>query len=395
MPSHRSISLFFALLLLLLGGCGPSDPGAAFAERLATARAMPPATRSAVPLAAPPTSPMPSASPTITPDALFDWAERVLPQFFPAPATSYDLPPFRFRYYPATDLYLAVEGGERVLLLGAPTSWQILVVGNLADFAPLVNAPPTATVADIQPDRLSYFQVTTFRVTGTGLDAGLTAVLRGCAETAPVLTATATEVLVGCTVAAAGADAVGLELRSPSGAVLANRSFTVAKPQVTMTTTLGTIVIELEPTATPLSTNNFLRYVQAGFYDNTIFHRVVRAGIGIAQGGWLTPAPAVKAGAAAPIPLETNRGLSNRRGTIAMVRTSLPDTATSQFYFNVTDNLALDYASAASPGYAVFGQVVQGLPVLDALGALPTATRFGLADFPTAFVIVQSVTQTR
>lgn len=416
-PLSRLASCLLALGLLLLAGCGATDAGGDLGQRLAAsghpvapavpgplppaARAILPDPRSApAPAAAPaPGMPAPSASPLITADQLFDWAERTLPQFFPARAPSWDLPPYRFRYYADTQLYLAVEGGERVLLLGAPTGWQVLPVGNLADFAPLVNAPPpTPTVSDIQPDRLLYLQTTAFRVTGTALDAGLTVVARGCAEAAPVPAITATEVLVGCSVTAAGTDAVGLEVRSAAGAVLASRSFTVPRPQVTISTTLGTIVVELEPTAAPLSTNNFLRYVQAGFYDNTIFHRVVRNFV--VQGGWLTPTLGVKAGARPPIPLETNRGLSNLRGTIAMARTSAPDTATSQFFVNLIDNPALDYAGPTSPGYAVFGRVVQGLPVVDAIGAVSTGTLVGLfpfdlVGFPISNVIVQSAVQTR
>jgi len=412
-PFQRlSSSLFAQALLLLLAGCGASDSGGDLGQRLSGAgHAVPAAAPGPLPPSAPtilpnprgaPAAaemPAPSAGPVITADQLFDWAERTLPQFFPTRSSSWDLPPYRFRYYPGTQLYLAVESGDRVLLLGEPTGWQLLPVGSLADFAPVVSPqPPVPVVSDVQPDRLFYLQATSFRVTGTALDAGLTVVARGCAESAPVPTVSATEMLIACTVAAAGADAVGLEVRDAAGGVLASRAFTVPTPQVTITTSLGSLVVELEPTAAPLSTNNFLRYVQAGFYDNTIFHRVVRVptgGIGIVQGGWLTPAPAIKAGAREPIPLETNRGLSNLRGTIAMARTNQPDTATSQFYFNVTDNTGLDYASAALPGYAVFGRVVLGLPVIDALGALPTATRFGLADVPTTFVVIQSATQTR
>lgn len=402
---HRLACAVFALIVLVLAGCGTSEPGADLGQRLSAAgHAVSPPVPGPAPVAAAailpgpraiPAGPASAPAPTITADQLFDWAQINLPQFFPSAEPSYDLAPYRFRYYPGTQLYLAVESGDQVLLLGAPTGWQILPVGRLADFAPLVSPPPGPAVSNVVPDQLMYLKTTFFTVTGTGLDAGVTATTRGCSGSPPVPTVTATGLLVACPVAAAGTDAVGLDLRSASGALLSSRSFTVPKPQVTMTTTLGTMVIELEPTAAPLSSNNFLRYVQAGFYDNTIFHRVVRLGIGIAQGGWLTPVPAVKAGAFPSIALESNRGLSNLRGTIAMARTAQPDTATSQFYFNVTDNTALDYASPASPGYAVFGRVVQGLPVVDALGALPTANRFGLADFPTSFVIVQSAVQTR
>lgn len=410
MPSVCRTPWLLALCLALLAGCGGSDPAADFAARLEAARSLPAATGQGVPAPAIPAilptptpasapaagaPPAPSASTVITVDQLFDWAERTYPQFFPAGGQPGELQTYRFRYYPSTDLYLAVEGGTRVLLLGAPTSWQLVVVGNLADFAPLVNPAPVAAVATIEPDRLSYLQPTTFRITGTALDANLTVTSRRCSGLALLPGASATEMNLRCTLTAAGANAVGLEFRNAAGVLLATRGYTVPDPQVTISTTLGTLVVELNPTLAPVSTDNFLRYVQARFYDNTIFHRVI-AGF-VAQGGWLTltPALAEQAGRRDPIVLESNKGLSNLRGTIAMARTSAPDTATSQFYFNLVDNPALDYTSAASPGYAVFGRIVQGLSVMDAIGASPTANRFGLPNVPTTDVVVQSAVQTR
>jgi cyclophilin family peptidyl-prolyl cis-trans isomerase len=159
-----------------------------------------------------------------------------------------------------------------------------------------------------------------------------------------------------------------------------------------MVTNLGTLAFELNPTAAPLSTDNFLQYVSDKFYDNTLIHRIVTSGIFVAQGGWLTPAPTVQTGQRAAIALEVGKGLSNVKGTIAMARAADLNSANSQFFFNLSDNTALDTANG---GYAVFGQVVSGQAVLDALAKTPTSTQYGLNDFPNQNVVVQTVVQSK
>jgi len=119
---------------------------------------------------------------------------------------------------------------------------------------------------------------------------------------------------------------------------------------------------------------------------------LVAGGIFVAQGGWLTPTPAVQAGQKAAIALEVNKGLSNLKGSIAMARSSELNSATSQYYFNLADNVALDTSSG---GYAVFGKVVSGIEVLDAMLNVKTITAYGLADFPASSVIVLTATQTK
>ena len=143
---------------------------------------------------------------------------------------------------------------------------------------------------------------------------------------------------------------------------------------VTMETTLGTIQIELDPVHAPITTENFLTYVDEGFYDGsdgkgaTIFHRVI-AGF-MDQGGGYTASGAAKSTHGA-IVLESDNGLSNLRGTIAMARTNSPDSATSQFYINTVDNTFLDH-SGSTDGYAVFGQLTSGLDTIDAIAAVQT-----------------------
>ena len=293
------------------------------------------------------------------------------------------------------------------------SAWLAGCGGGSSSDSPMSTTPAvkTPTVTDIQADRLSYAQTTQFKVTGTALDASVTASARNCSGLVAVLatgtgaTASTTELNWRCTPIATGAAAVELQVKAGT-ATLKTQTFAVPDPQVTMATSLGSLVLELNPTSAPGTVDNFLQYVRDGFYTNTLFHRVI--GGFIAQGGWLAPAsgptgilstaaaaPSLKTGARTAIALESNKGLANLRGTVAMARTNDPNSATSQFYFNLVDNPGLNYVSDTQPGYAVFGRVVQGLSVMDAIGTASTATRFGLNDFPLNDMLVQSVTQTK
>lgn len=138
---------------------------------------------------------------------------------------------------------------------------------------------------------------------------------------------------------------------------------------VCMLTSSGEIVVELYDSYAPQTVANFYKYVAAGFYANTLIHRVDRDFV--VQGGGYRPGMVEKTPLYAPIPLESNNNLSNLRGTIAMARRSDPNSATSQFFFNVVDNTSLDYQSAANPGYAVFGRIISGLNTLDAINIVP------------------------
>jgi peptidyl-prolyl cis-trans isomerase A (cyclophilin A) len=140
--------------------------------------------------------------------------------------------------------------------------------------------------------------------------------------------------------------------------VVAWTQFFQPKEIVVFETTMGVIEVELDRQHSPVTVANFVQYVKDGFYDGTIFHRVY-AGFVIQAGGY-TPDEAEKT-TGTPIKLETNNGLSNTMGTIAMARQNAADSATSQFYINLANNVALDYQSASSPGYAVFGKVVSGM----------------------------------
>lgn len=163
-------------------------------------------------------------------------------------------------------------------------------------------------------------------------------------------------------------------------------------PQVTLDTSLGAIVIELDPEKAPLTVANMLAYVGADFYDNTLFHRVIPDFM--VQGGGFNVDLVYKTPIYGAIALESNNGLANLRGTIAMARTAVADSATSQFFINQVDNSFLNYKSAASPGYAVFGQVVSDLDVIDRIAQVETTTVGFYEDVPVTEVLITSIEQT-
>jgi len=156
---------------------------------------------------------------------------------------------------------------------------------------------------------------------------------------------------------------------------------------VKLETSMGNIVIELNEQVAPVSVKNFIGYVEAGFYDGLIFHRII-PGFMI-QGGGFTK-QMVKKETRDPIINEARNGLSNAQGTIAMARSSDPDSATAQFFINHRDNDFLNYVDDKSAGYAVFGKVTEGMDVVDAIASVETTTRNGMEDVPVEPVIIQS-----
>jgi len=156
----------------------------------------------------------------------------------------------------------------------------------------------------------------------------------------------------------------------------------MANTKVQLKTTLGEMVIELDDKAAPITVKNFLEYVSDDFYTGTIFHRVIKDFM--VQGGGLTKDLKSKPGARQPIVNEASNGLKNDRGTIAMARTSDPDSATNQFFINHKDNDFLNYQGPSPDkiGYAVFGKVVEGLDVVDAIAAVKTGRKGYYDDVP-------------
>ena len=163
-----------------------------------------------------------------------------------------------------------------------------------------------------------------------------------------------------------------------------------ANPRVLIETSKGAITVEVFPAQSPKSSENFLGYVRNGFYDGTVFHRVI-PGFMI-QGGGMTADMAEKQNGQ-PIANEADNGLKNLRGTLAMARTMEPDSATSQFFINVADNGFLNHRGKSMQGwgYAVFGRVVEGMDVVDAIVAVPRGRRGPHDDVPLEAVVMQRV----
>ena len=163
-----------------------------------------------------------------------------------------------------------------------------------------------------------------------------------------------------------------------------------ANPRVLIETSQGNITVELFPALAPRSAENFLAHVESGFYDGTIFHRVIPRFM--IQGGGMLPDMSEKP-RGKPIPNEADNGLKNLRGTLAMARTGDPHSATSQFFINVADNALLNHRgkSVEGWGYTVFGQVVDGMDVVDAIVAVPRGNRGPHGDVPLEPVVMQRV----
>jgi len=157
-----------------------------------------------------------------------------------------------------------------------------------------------------------------------------------------------------------------------------------------MTTNLGTIILEVYPDKAPKTVENFLTYVREGFYENTLFHRVIDEFM--IQGGGFEPGMHQKP-THGPIQNEANNGLRNERGSIAMARTADPHSATAQFFINVTNNDFLNYSSPDPRGwgYCVFGKVIEGMHVVDRIKGVPTSERLGFKDVPVTDIIIQSM----
>ncbi len=157
--------------------------------------------------------------------------------------------------------------------------------------------------------------------------------------------------------------------------------------KVRLDTTLGEVVIELDAQRAPKTVANFLEYVRSGHYDGTVFHRVI-PGFMIQGGGF--DAQLQQKPTRAPIALESRNGLVNARGTVAMARTNVADSATAQFFINLKDNDFLNQAQARDgQGYAVFGKVVAGMDVVDAIAAVPTTARGMHRDVPASAVTIR------
>lgn len=158
-------------------------------------------------------------------------------------------------------------------------------------------------------------------------------------------------------------------------------------PKVRILTSEGEIVLELYPKEAPITVENFLNYIEEGFYENTVFHRII-TGFMIQGGGFTSDGNQKRT--KEPIVLESNNGLKNERGTIAMARTMIPNSATSQFFINTADNDFLNYG-VRDEGYAVFGKVVEGMDIIEKIEEVETGTKYGSPDWPKKDILIDSI----
>jgi peptidyl-prolyl cis-trans isomerase A (cyclophilin A)/peptidyl-prolyl cis-trans isomerase B (cyclophilin B) len=176
-------------------------------------------------------------------------------------------------------------------------------------------------------------------------------------------------------------------IAATAGAILLSTAAWAASPQVSLKTSMGEIVLELDQEKAPKTVDNFLQYVKSGFYKGTIFHRVID-GFMIQAGGMDAQLHGRKT--RPPIKNESNNGLSNATYTVAMAREGNPDTATSQFFINVVDNPGLDFPNMNGSGYAVFGKVVKGQEVVDKIKGVLVDDVRGMENVPVTPVVIKS-----
>lgn len=284
-------------------------------------------------------------------------------------------------------------------------SIRAFVAGALAALATLSSGcggtDGGVSVTNLSAENIEYFRTMTVSVSGRLLTEGATLTSDGGCDNIVLASGGTAELLkFTCKLTAAGR--VSVRVRNAANQTLGSMVVDVPLPQVTINTSKGAFVVELDPTKAPLTVNNFLTYVTVtnSFYDSTIFHQVINDQL-IAGGGY-TSGLKMKAATNPAIALESGNGLKNLRGTIAMSHdVGAPDSATSLFFINTKDNPEFDRQDDANPGYAVFGTVVSGLAVIDQIKAVETTSRLidgtetTLTDVPVTDVRITSARQTR
>jgi peptidyl-prolyl cis-trans isomerase A (cyclophilin A) len=253
------------------------------------------------------------------------------------------------------------------------------------------NVPQKPSVTGVSIDQLVYRKVSIMTIKGQNLDLGFNISNPICLTITELPGGNSTQRVFSCKVVNVGILPLSITAGDGSNLHLSNLNVPLAaQPQVTMGTSMGNIVIELNPAKAPVTVDNFLNYVESGFFVNKIFHRVIKNFI--IQGGGLT-ADMKETSNLTKIKFEGGNGLSNLRGSIAMARVGTDlNSATSQFFINTVDNQSLDTNSG---GYAVFGKVVSGLDVVDRMQVVPTAIIAGYADTPITPILITTALQTK
>ena len=274
------------------------------------------------------------------------------------------------------------------LLLAATTA--LLLTTLLTACGGSTGFPPVITA--VKPQSLSYGRTATIYLGGKDLRSSLVVESGGGCTNPSFGSSSSTDTLVlNCLVTVVGD--LPLTIKSATGEVIYTTTLSVPKPQVSIITNKGSFTLELDLATAPISVKNFLAYVRGGYYSNTLFHRVIPGFV--AQAGGYTTGLVRKPGQLDAIELESNKGLSNARATVAMARTNVFNSATSEFYVNLVDNTFLDFKNAANPGYAVFGTVVQGMDVVDAIAAVPTGVFNGSTDVPLTDITITMAIQSK
>ncbi len=257
------------------------------------------------------------------------------------------------------------------------------------------NEPVTqVSAANLRYTGLSTPSAISMTISGNALDNNIKLSANNTACTLAAATSATTRSAI-CLITVPVTRKVDIKVSSSSDYVLYTSTLTAPAPQVTFKTTLGDVVMELDADAAPVTVKNFLSYVNKSpsFYNGTLFHRVITGFM--AQGGGFTTGMVQKTGLSPAIALESQNGLQNVRGSVAMARTSAADSATSQFFVNLVDNAFLNYSSSSSPGYAVFGKVISGMDVIDSMATKTTQTVGSNQNVPVTDITITSATQTQ
>ena len=290
-------------------------------------------------------------------------------------------------------VYVTGSQGTRMtvaLAIGTSDATSATILGvaltNIANGSEGFIATSGLEVTGISTANLKYGQTAVLTLNGEPQISALKLTADKCSNIVLDAVSTAATRSARCTVTGTG-DLKFTVTNTSGGTTFYTQTVSVPEPQVTLVTTLGTVVMELNPTAAPITVKNFLSYVNQSpsFYNGTIFHRVLTGSV--AQGGGYTSGFVAKTGLSSPITLEVGKGLSNLQGTIAMARTDVLNSAQSQFFFNARDNVSYDTLGG---GYAVFGKVISGLNLIIQISNL-TAT----SEKPNTEVVITSATQTQ
>lgn len=251
-----------------------------------------------------------------------------------------------------------------------------------------------ATVNNVAASNMRYGGKSTISISGRNLLAGVEVAVEGpCNSLTKEPAGSDDTQLFTCDVRGVGE--IRATVSSPSGVFLARLTAQVPTPQVSVSTSKGEFVVQLDAEKAPQTVLNYLAYVNAGFYTGTLFHNVVKDK-GVVTGGFTTGL-AAKAPTRAAIALESNNGLKNVRGTIGMFRGAAANSAQSQWYINTSDNPDLDFVDDTNPGFAVFGTVISGVDVVDAVMAAETRPDLlnSLAGVPVIEIVVTAIRQQR